>query len=51
MNTDLKYKHKLRVLLQALEVENIDDLIEKPALYLMYIGQLITEAAKLGVRR
>jgi len=42
------YKQKLYMLLKALEVQEIEELMEKPSPYLVSVGLEIAKAARLG---
>ena len=44
------YKEKLILLLKALEVKEIEELIEQPPEYLAKIGVVIARAAKIGAK-
>lgn len=44
------YKQKLYMLMQALEIQNIEELMEKPPAYLVSVGLRIAEAARRGAK-
>ena len=44
------YKQKLYMLMKSLEIQDIEELMEKPSPYLVSVGLRIAEAARIGAK-